>query len=155
MIRRKNRLGPFILRVVANGVALWVATLVLPGLKINADATAGLFNQEVGSRTGSFLGTAVAYLIIGLLFGLVNALIRPLIGRLALPVTVLTLGLFALVLNAAMLELTGWISSYTPIHLLVDSFFWTAILGSIIISIVSSLVGAPIGAGRKRPKLKI
>ncbi|KHL04460.1 membrane protein [Sinomonas humi] len=142
-------MGPFLLRVVANAAALWVGTLILPGLKISGSLPGG----GAASPSGP-LEFVLGYLFIGALFGLVNALIRPLVGRLALPVTVLTLGLFALVLNAAMLELTAWISRYTPVHLIVDSFFWTAVLGAIVISIVSSLVGAPLGAGRKRPKLK-
>ncbi|HKU11461.1 phage holin family protein [Sinomonas sp.] len=153
MFRKKNRLWPFILRVVANAVALWVATLILPGLKINAAATTAAATKEAGPDAGSVIGVILGYLIIGLLFGVINALIRPLVGRLALPVTFLTLGLFALVLNAAMLELTAWISKFTPVNLTVDKFFWTAVLGAIIISVVSSLVGGPIGAGRKRAKL--
>lgn len=154
MHRKKNQLWPFLLRVAANAVALWIATLLLPGLKINADAATATVSKEAGPSGGTILGLVLGYLFLGLLFGLVNAFIRPLVGRLALPVTFLTLGLFALVLNAAMLELTAAISRYTPVHLVVGSFFWTAILGAIIISIVSSLVGQPLGAGRKRPKLK-
>jgi putative membrane protein len=153
MFRRKNQLWPFILRVVANAVALWVATLILPGMKINAAATTAAATKEAGPGSGPVIGIILGYLLIGLLFGVINALIRPLVGRLALPVTFLTLGLFALVLNAAMLELTAWLSGYLPVHLVVDSFFWTAVVGAIIISVVSSLVGGPIGAGRKRAKL--
>jgi putative membrane protein len=153
MFRKKNQLWPFILRVVANAVALWVATLILPGLKINAAATTAVATKEAGPNAGSVIGVILGYLVIGLLFGVINALIRPLVGRLALPITFLTLGLFALVLNAAMLELTAWLSKFTPVNLTVDKFFWTAVLGAIIISVVSSLVGAPIGAGRKRAKL--
>lgn len=153
MFRRKNKLWPFILRVVANAVALWVATLILPGMKINAAETTAVATKEAGAGSGPVIGVIVGYLLIGLLFGIINALIRPIVGRLALPVTFLTLGLFALVLNAAMLELTAWISSFTPVHFTVDRFFWTAVLGAIIVSVVSSLVGGPIGAGRKRAKL--
>ncbi|MCH6468470.1 phage holin family protein [Sinomonas terrae] len=153
MIGKKSQVGPFLLRVVANAVALWIATLILPGLKISGSVP-GQVAGAAGPGASGPVAFVLGYLLIGALFGLVNALIRPLVGRLALPVTLLTLGLFALVLNAAMLELTAWISRYTPVHLIVDSFFWTAVLGAIIISIVSSLVGAPLGAGRKRPKLK-
>ena len=157
MTRKKNKVGPFLLRVVANAVALWVAAWVLPGMDINAAAAEATGAQTVGPTTGTtaggVVGIIVAYLLLGLVFGLLNATIRPFLGRISMPVTILTLGLFALVLNAAMLALTAWISSYTPVHLTIDSFFWTAILGAIIVSIVSSLVGAPLGAGHKRPKL--
>jgi putative membrane protein len=90
----------------------------------------------------------VAYLFIGLIFGVVNAFVRPLVRLLALPITILTLGLFAIVINAAMLYLTAWISSYTPVHLTIDSFFWTAVLAAIIISLVSLVAGLLPGGRR-------
>ena len=155
MTRKKNKVGPFLLRVVANAVAFWVATWLLPGMDVKATAATGAASQAVGETAGGPLGIILGFLFLGLVFGLLNASVRPFIGRLALPVTILTLGLFALVLNAAVLALTAWISSYTPVQLTIDSFFWTAILGSIIISIVSSLVGAPLGAGHNRPKLGV
>lgn len=87
------------------------------------------------------VGIVLAYLFIGLIFGVVNAVVRPLVKLLSLPVTILTLGLFTIVINAAMLYLTAWLSSFTPVHLTIDSFFWTAILASIIISVVSLVAG--------------
>ncbi|MNI88447.1 Membrane protein of unknown function [compost metagenome] len=80
---------------------------------------------------------------------MVNAFVRPLVRLLSLPVTILTLGLFTIVINAAMLYLTAWLSTFTPVHLTIDSFFWTAILASVIISIISMVAGLIPGA-RKR-----
>ena len=73
--------------------------------------------------------------------GLVNAFVRPIVSLLSLPITCITLGLFAIVVNAGMLMLTSWISSYTPVEFHVDTFFWDAIFGTIIISIVSAVMG--------------
>ena len=87
--------------------------------------------------------------IIGAIFGLVNAVVRPLVSFLSLPITILTLGLFTIVINAAMLYLTSWLSSYTPVSFTIDSFFWTALLAAIIITAVS-LVAGLLPGGRRR-----
>ena len=131
------------LRIVLNAIALWVASWLLPGLTLTA---------ETGSMTGNpTLDTALAYLFVGLIFGLVNSLVRPIAQGLTLPLAILTLGLFRIIINAAMLELTAWLSSYTPIHFDVDSFFWTAILGAVVISIVSTVLDTVTGI-RKRSR---
>lgn len=129
------------IQVMINAVALWVASWILPGLNIAAGAAA---------EGGTALTTALAYLFIGLVFGVVNALVKPIVKLLSLPITILTLGLFTLVINAAMLWLTAWLSSYTPVHFTIDEFFWTAILAALIISVVSVLVGGLTrSAGRR------
>ncbi|WP_136611862.1 phage holin family protein [Sinomonas albida] len=139
----------FLLRIVVNAIALWVASFLLPGIRINSTAAADLAaNSGAGTHSDTF-GVVLAYLFIGLIFGLVNALVRPIVELLSLPVTCLTLGLFALVINAGMLALTAWLSGYTPVHLTIDSFFWTAIFGAIIISLVSAIMSWLLGANRR------
>ncbi|HAG58705.1 MAG TPA: hypothetical protein DCL83_04985 [Arthrobacter bacterium] len=139
----------FIVRVLINGLALWIASWILPGLDITTSAT-----TEVVAKTGVTQGTdtigiILAYLFIGVIFGVVNAFVRPLVSFLSLPITILTLGLFTIVINAAMLYLTSWISNYTPVHFTIDSFFWTAVLAAIIITLIS-LVAGRIPGGRRR-----
>ena len=65
----------------------------------------------------------------------------------SLPITILTLGLFTVVINAGMLYLTSWISSYTTVHFTIDTFFWTAVFAALIISAVS-LVASFLPDGR-------
>ena len=139
----------FIVRVVINGLALWIASWILPGLQISTSAA-----SEAVARTGvtegtDTIGLILAYLFIGLIFGLVNAFVRPLVSLLSLPITILTLGLFTIIINAAMLYLTSWLSSYTPVDFTIDSFFWTAILAAIIITIISLVAGRLPGARRR------
>ncbi|HET7274345.1 MAG TPA: phage holin family protein [Longimicrobiaceae bacterium] len=81
-------------------------------------------------------GGIESLLAVALILGLVNALVRPLLSALACGVIVLTLGLFLLVINAAMLLLTAEIAGYLGIGFTVDGFA-AALLGSIIISMVS------------------
>jgi putative membrane protein len=139
----------FILRVLSNGLALWIASWILPGLDISTSATTeAVANSGVTQGTAT-IGIILAYLFIGLIFGVANAFVRPLVSFLSLPITILTLGLFTIVINAAMLYLTSWLSSYTPVHFSIDSFFWTAVLAAIIITLIS-LVAGRVPGGRRR-----
>ncbi|MDE8667906.1 phage holin family protein [Pseudarthrobacter sp. H3Y2-7] len=139
----------FFVRVLINGLALWIASWLLPGLDISTSATtAAVANTGVSQGTET-TGIILAYLFIGLIFGVVNAFVRPLVSFLSLPITILTLGLFTIVINAAMLYLTSWLSSYTPVHFTIDSFFWTAVLAAIIITLIS-LVAGRVPGGRRR-----
>ena len=113
----------FLLKVVVLGAAFYVLTYfnVLPGLKVLPNANGAL---------GEF-GT---YLWIGLIFGVVNAIVGPLLRLLSLPFVILTLGLFLLVVNAALLGLTAALSD----RLTVDGF-GTAVLGGLILAVVAWL----------------
>jgi putative membrane protein len=77
-----------------------------------------------------------AYFWVSALFGIVNALIGTILRIVTLPFTVITLGLFALIVNAALLKITDALTD----NLTIDEFFWTAIWAAIIISLVSVLI---------------
>jgi putative membrane protein len=139
----------FIVRVLINGLALWIASWILPGLDISTSATTAAVAKSGVTQGTDTIGIILAYLFIGVIFGVVNAFVRPLVSFLSLPITILTLGLFTIVINAAMLYLTSWISSYTPVHFTIDSFFWTAVLAAIIITVIS-LVGGRVPGARRR-----
>lgn len=100
------------IRVVVNALSLWAAASLIDGI-------------ELSSSAGSVLLVAV-------IFGLVNALLRPIALLLSLPLLILTLGLFTVVVNAAMLAITDSLSG----GLEVDGF-GPAVLGAIVISVVS------------------
>ncbi|KUG52183.1 phage holin family protein [Kocuria sp. CPCC 205292] len=134
----------FLLRVLVNALAIWVAAWILPGMGIAADPSVV---SAVGGETAA---SVLAYLFVGLVFGVVNAVVRPVLSILSLPITCLTLGLFAIVVNAAMLWLTSWLSSFTPLRLELDSFLWTAVLATLIIGVVSLLMGWLVPEREKR-----
>ena len=134
------------MRVIINGLALWIASWLLPGLDISTTATTEAVAKTGVSQGTDAAGIVLAYLFIGLIFGLVNGFVRPVVSFLSLPITILTLGLFTVVINAAMLYLTSWISSYTPVHFTIDSFFWTAVLAAVIITIISLVADRVPGA---------
>jgi len=106
----------FIIRWAINAIALYVAVLVVPGIALR--------------------GTWVDVLWLALIFGLLNALVRPLLKFLTCPLIILTLGLFSIVINTGMLLLTSKIGQNLGFGLTVDGF-WQAVLGSLVISIVS------------------
>jgi putative membrane protein len=107
-----------LIRILVNAVALWAATLI-PGI----------------SNQGGF-GTL---LLVALVFGFVNALIRPLLSLLSCPLIILTLGLFTLILNAFMLQLTAWIGGKFGLDFHVDTFM-AAFLGAVVVSVVSTVL---------------
>jgi putative membrane protein len=108
-----------VIRILINAFALWLAARFLPSINLTNDL--------------------VGILIVAIIFGLVNALIRPIIALFSLPITILTLGLFTLVINTIMFLLTaglaGDLLNIQGAGLL--ERLWTAFLGSIVISIVS------------------
>lgn len=117
----------FVVRVLANGVAIWLATLVLSGLEI------------VGSQSPA--QTVGIVLLVALVFGLVNAIVKPIVKLISLPLYILTLGLFTLVVNALMLMLTAWITEQTTWGLRIDNF-GTAVIGALIVSVVSMVLSS-------------
>lgn len=114
-----------IVRLIVNGLALWVATEIVDGVSITSDSTS---NQ------------VVTLLIVALIFGVVNAVIKPIVKLLSLPLLILTLGLFTLIVNALMFWLTSWIADVIDVPFHVDGFFWEAVLGALVVSVVSWLL---------------
>lgn len=114
----------FIVRLLVNAVALWVATLVIDGVDVDA------------STTGGEVLTIAA---VAALFGVINLFVKPIVKLLSLPLYIITLGLFTLVVNALMLLLTSWIAGKLGVPFEVDGF-WSAVLGGLVISVVSWLL---------------
>jgi putative membrane protein len=79
---------------------------------------------------------------VGLIFGVINALLRGILKILTLPLTCLTLGLFAFVVNAFLFWLTSVVAGWFPVQFTIDKFFWDAILGAIIVSVVSAILNS-------------
>ncbi len=114
----------FLLRAAVTGLALWIVTLLVPGIDfVGGDTTL----QRVG-----------IILVVAVIFGFVNAIIKPIVQIISIPLYILTLGLFHIVINALMLWITSRITEHTT-HwgLYIDDFWWTAIWAAIVLSVVS------------------
>lgn len=119
----------FLLRAAISALGLWVASQLLDGLHFT---------------TPSKLALAA------MLLGIVNAFVRPLVFILTLPITIVTLGLFLLVLNAGMVALVAWVVPGFTI-----SGFWTAVGAAIIVGIVSWAASGLIGSSGKFEKFAV
>ena len=124
----------FVWRVLVNAIAIWLAQELLSGITV-------IDNHTTSGRILVLVG-------VGLIFGLVNAVVKPIVKFFAFPLYVLTLGLFTLVVNALMLMLTAWISQQLGWGLKVDTF-GTAVIGALIISVVSVILSR-VGSDKHR-----
>lgn len=113
-----------LIRLVISAVALWVAEIALDGVELTAGTTA--------ERVLTLLAVAA-------IFGVVNAVLKPVIKVLGCAFYILTLGLFALVVNAALLMLTSWAAGEVDLPFHVE-WFWPAFWGAIIVGVVSWLL---------------
>jgi len=106
----------FVVRLFVNALALWLAAWLVSDIELSA---------EFGD-----------VLLVALVFGILNAILKPILILFSLPFLLLTLGLFALVVNAAMLLITA-----SLVDSLAVAGFWSAVLGSLVISVVTMVLG--------------
>ena len=118
----------FFLRLLINAAALWVATRFVPGV--------------------TFTGDWLPFLGVALVFGVVNTFVGPVAKILAIPLIILTLGIFLLVVNGLMLWLTSSLSSALGLGFHVSGF-WAAFFGALVVSIVSTLLTMMVGGSRR------
>ena len=117
-----NSLTPFLITWAITALSLWVASHIFKGIKFES---------------------ASSLVISALLLGFANAIVRPLLIVLTLPLTLLTFGLFMLVINALMILLVSALVRGFKV-----SGFWTALFASIFISLLSSVFSsAPVDTG--------
>lgn len=115
----------FVLWVLVNALALGAAVWLLDGITLDGD---------------SGRDKVLTLIAVALIFGVVNAVVRPVVKLLSLPFIILTLGLLIFVINAAMLMLTSKIAGEFDLAFRVDQFWWTAIWGSVIISLTTTFL---------------
>ncbi|MFF3853101.1 phage holin family protein [Micromonospora sp. NPDC002575] len=118
----------FLIRLAITAIALWITTLIVPGV-------------DVGGRTGG--NTALTLLAVALIFGVVNAVLKPVIKVVGCVFYLLTLGLFALVVNALLFLLTDWIARQLDLPFRVEGF-WPAFWGAIVMAVVTWLISVAV-----------
>jgi putative membrane protein len=124
-----DHLTPFLLHWIITALSLWLASLLFKGLKFDGGAS---------------------LIISALLLGLANALVKPLLIILTLPLTLVTFGLFILVINALMILLVAWIVKGFKV-----SGFWTAFFAAIFISLLSILIASLVSEGDPRTEIRM
>jgi putative membrane protein len=127
-----------LVRILINAIAVYVAVLIVP--QISFPAADNLLKLE---------GNWWQVIVVALILAIINAYVKPIVKALSFPITLLTLGLFSLILNALLLLLVAFLSDAVNINFKIGGFppnftadaFVGALLGSIVISIVSILLG--------------
>lgn len=114
----------FLIRLLVTAVALWIATLLVDGIKVSG--------QGAGAN-------ALTLIVVALIFGIINAVLKPLIKLFGCLFYVLTLGLISLVVNALLFLLTGWLADRMDLPFAVHGF-WAGFWGAIIVAVASWLI---------------
>jgi putative membrane protein len=122
---------PFLIRLLVNAAALWVATRLVPGV--------------------GYDGGVMPFLGVALVFGVVNAFLRPVAKILAFPLIIVTLGIFSLVINGLMLWLTSSLSSALGLGFHVSGF-WPAFWGGLVVSLVSMILSMLVAEPKRAEK---
>lgn len=126
----------FLTRLIVTAIATAAAVWLIPGINLTAADTSD---------------KVITLLVVALIFGVVNAIVKPVVTVVSTCLVVLTLGLFLLVINALMLLLTSWLSTQFGLGFHVDGF-WPALFGSIVISIVGSLLGGLLNVDKEKSR---
>jgi putative membrane protein len=116
-----------VLQILVNAGALYAAEYVVEGI--------------------SFSGEWWKFLLVALAFSLLNTYLRPILRILTFPITIVSLGLFLLVINAGMLLLTGAVSEQLDLGFRVVDF-WSALFGAVVVAVVGWLLSMVAGTGR-------
>ena len=111
----------FLIRWVINAVALWITTLIVSGIEVTAATT---------------VRSIITLIVVALIFGLVNAILKPVIHLFGCVFYVITLGLFALFVNAMLFLLVDWLATVFKLPFEINGF-WPAFWGAIVMGIVS------------------
>lgn len=116
-----------LIKVGVNAVALWVAALVVSGIRL------GEYADKLSTRL-------LTIVLVAVVFGLVNAVVKPIAKVLSFPAILLTLGLFTFVVNAFMLQITEWIAQAVGLDFSIEHFFWNAVMAALVITLVSMVL---------------
>jgi putative membrane protein len=122
----------FLTRVIINALAIAATAWLLPGITIGGNKV-------------------VTILLVAVVFGLINAIIKPIFSFVTCGLYVVTLGLFTFIANALMLWITQYVAGWFGLQFSIDTF-WTALIGAIIISIVSFVLSMFLGKDERRHK---
>ncbi|MBJ7529146.1 MAG: phage holin family protein [Nocardioides sp.] len=129
----------FLLWLVTHAVSLAAAAWLVDGIRFTGPRS-GM--AEVEEKI-------LPLLLVALILGVVSSFVKPVLQVLSIPFIILPLGLFLLVINAAMLLLTGWVAEQLDIGFRVTGF-WPAVLGAIVITVTTWIVDGVLGAEERR-----
>lgn len=130
-------------RILVSALALWLTTLIVGGSGRN-----GIWIEPVNDET---LGLVLTFVIVAIVFAVINITVGAVFRFVALPLRILTLGLFNFIINGVLLLIVHWVSSLIGFGLVVEGFWW-AVLAAIVLSLITVVVNAVFGLNGKNKK---
>ena len=127
----------FLTWLVTTAVAVAVAALLVDGIRFDGPVHG---QEELEHKL-------VPLLLVSLILGVVTSLVKPVLTFLSIPFIIVTLGLFLLVINAAVLKLTSWLAGRLDVGFHVEGF-WPAVSGAVIVTVVTWIVDGLLGESR-------
>jgi len=124
----------YLIRLAVSAVALWISTLLISGVQLTTDSTA----KKVGT-----------IIVVAAIFGLINMVLRPIIKTIGCGLYVLTLGLIAIIVNGLLFWLVSWIADVLNLPFHVQNFWPSAVLGALVVGVVSWLLNLVVPDGDK------
>lgn len=132
-----------LIRVLVCAFALWLTTIIVGG--------SGEHGVWISPLADDNYGRIATYVLVALVFGLVNGTLGRVVRFVSIPLYILTLGLFGLIVNGLLIWVVAWLSGLAGFGLVVDGFWW-GVLGALVLAILSGVLNALLGTGKKRQR---
>ena len=132
-----------VIRVLVNAFALWLTTLIVGG-----SGDHGVWIVPISTDDYSYL---ITLLLVALVFGLVNGTLGKVVRIVSIPLYIVTLGLFALIVNAFLLWIVVWLSDLAGFGLAVGGFWW-GVLAALVLAILSGILNGLLGKNKRRDR---
>ncbi|XPP27087.1 MAG: phage holin family protein [Leucobacter sp.] len=132
-----------VIRVLVNAFALWLTTLIVGG-----SGDHGVWIVPISTDDYSYL---ITLLLVALVFGLVNGTLGRVVRIVSIPLYILTLGLFALIVNGFLLWIVAWLSGLAGFGLAIGGFWW-GVLAALVLSILAGILNALLGTNRRKDR---
>ncbi|QBE48968.1 phage holin family protein [Leucobacter triazinivorans] len=132
-----------IIRVLVGAFALWLTTLIVGGRGQHGVWIAPISDDEYAPL--------LTLVLVALVFGLVNGTLGRVVRFVSIPLTILTLGLFGLIVNGFLFAVVAWLSDLAGFGLRIESFWW-GVLAALVMSILAGLLNGLLGTGKKKDR---
>lgn len=130
-------------RILVSALALWLTTLIVGGSGRN-----GIWIEPINDET---LGLVLTFVIVAIVFAVINITVGKIFRFVALPLRILTLGLFNFIINGVLLLIVHWVSGLLGFGLVVEGFWW-AVLAAMVLSLITVVVNGVFGLNGKNKK---
>ncbi|QZY50812.1 phage holin family protein [Leucobacter tenebrionis] len=140
-----------IVRVLVSAFALWLTTLIVGGSGAHGVWIEPISDVPAEPAADYRIGYIITLLLVALVFGLVNGTLGKVVRFVSIPLYIITLGLFGLIVNGFLFAVVAWLSDLAGFGLRIETFWW-GVLAALVMSILSGLMNALLGTGKKKDR---